>query len=109
MLQEERMCENAMKMGKILMSELRKLPEDVVPVVRGRGLLCAIVISESWFLLIFFYFILDLIKISAEIDAWSVCLRLKENGVLAKNTHKQIIRFAPPLVGLTKLFIYLNC
>ena len=78
-IQEERLCENSQMMGKILMNELRKLPPNVVTLVRGKGLFCAVVINEK-------------------IDAWKVCLRLKDNGVLAKNTHKQVIRIAPPLV-----------
>uniref|UniRef100_A0A0N5AIA6 Ornithine aminotransferase n=1 Tax=Syphacia muris TaxID=451379 RepID=A0A0N5AIA6_9BILA len=76
---EEKLPENAAAMGEILMSELRTLPKSIVPTVRGVGLLCAIVINPK-------------------IDAWKVCLRLKENGLLAKNTHGDIIRFAPPLV-----------
>uniref|UniRef100_A0A6P4F4G3 Ornithine aminotransferase n=1 Tax=Drosophila rhopaloa TaxID=1041015 RepID=A0A6P4F4G3_DRORH len=78
-LQEEKLAENAFKMGEILRSELSKLPQDVVSVVRGKGLLNAIVINKKY-------------------DAWEVCLKLKENGLLAKPTHGDIIRFAPPLV-----------
>ncbi|KAF7640440.1 Ornithine aminotransferase [Meloidogyne graminicola] len=78
-IKEENLCENALNMGNILINELNKLPTNIVNIVRGKGLLCAIVIDKS-------------------IDAWNVCLKLKENGVLAKNTHEQIIRFAPPLV-----------
>ncbi|XP_001352966.2 ornithine aminotransferase, mitochondrial [Drosophila pseudoobscura] len=78
-LQEEKLAENAYKMGDLLRSELGQLPKDVVSVVRGKGLLNAIVINQKY-------------------DAWNVCLRLKENGLLAKPTHGDIIRFAPPLV-----------
>ncbi|KAF7640441.1 Ornithine aminotransferase [Meloidogyne graminicola] len=79
-IKEENLCENALNMGNILINELNKLPTNIVNIVRGKGLLCAIVIDKS-------------------IDAWNVCLKLKENGVLAKNTHtKQIIRIAPPLI-----------
>lgn len=78
-LLEEKMTENAEKMGNLLRTELSKLPTDVVKVVRGKGLLNAIVISENY-------------------DAWDLCLKLKENGLLAKPTHGDIIRFAPPLV-----------
>uniref|UniRef100_A0A914MN32 Ornithine aminotransferase n=1 Tax=Meloidogyne incognita TaxID=6306 RepID=A0A914MN32_MELIC len=79
-IKEENLCENALKMGNLLINELNKLPKNVVTSVRGKGLLCAIVINES-------------------IDAWKICIRLKEKGVLAKNTHtKQIIRIAPPLI-----------
>ncbi|CAK5071496.1 unnamed protein product [Meloidogyne enterolobii] len=83
-IKEENLCENALKMGNLLINELNKLPKNVVSSVRGKGLLCAVVINES-------------------IDAWKICTRLKEKGVLAKNTHtKQIIRIAPPLVNLLK-------
>eukprot|EP00099_Drosophila_melanogaster_P021829 NP_649139.1 ornithine aminotransferase precursor [Drosophila melanogaster] len=78
-LQEEKLAENAFKMGDLLRNELSTLPKDVVSVVRGKGLLNAIVINQKF-------------------DAWEVCLRLKENGLLAKPTHGDIIRFAPPLV-----------
>ncbi|XP_017139153.1 ornithine aminotransferase, mitochondrial [Drosophila miranda] len=78
-LQEEKLAENAYKMGALLRNELGQLPKDVVSVVRGKGLLNAIVINQKY-------------------DAWNVCLRLKENGLLAKPTHGDIIRFAPPLV-----------
>nr|AQT27178.1 putative ornithine aminotransferase [Nilaparvata lugens] len=76
---EERLADNADKMGQILRDELATMPKDIVPVVRGRGLLNAIVINK-------------------EFDAWEVCMKLKENGLLAKPTHGDIIRFAPPLV-----------
>ncbi|XP_016942652.4 ornithine aminotransferase, mitochondrial [Drosophila suzukii] len=78
-LQEEKLAENAFKMGELLRGELSKLPKEVVSVVRGKGLLNAIVINQKY-------------------DAWQVCLKLKENGLLAKPTHGDIIRFAPPLV-----------
>lgn len=78
-LLEEKMTENADKMGQILRNELSKLPKDVVKTVRGKGLLNAIVIDAKY-------------------DAWDVCLKLKDNGLLAKPTHGDIIRFAPPLV-----------
>ncbi|CAJ0941045.1 unnamed protein product, partial [Mesorhabditis belari] len=76
---EEGLCENSAVMGDLLMERLRRLPTNVVSRVRGRGLFCAIVINKKY-------------------DAWKVCLRLKENGLLAKNTHGDIIRFAPPLI-----------
>ncbi|CAI4228999.1 unnamed protein product [Auanema sp. JU1783] len=75
---EENLVENSAKMGDLLMDKLRTLPKDVVSTVRGRGLLCAIVINSKY-------------------DAWQVCLKLADNGLLAKNTHGDIIRFAPPL------------
>jgi len=78
-LEEEKLADNAEKLGHVLRNELRKLPKEVVTLVRGKGLLNAIVINEK-------------------IDGMDVCLKLKENGLLAKPTHKQIIRLAPPLV-----------
>lgn len=78
-LEEENLANNAEKLGEILRRELQKLPKDIVSVVRGKGLLNAIVIN-------------------AEFDAWEVCLKLRDNGLLAKPTHGDIIRFAPPLV-----------
>jgi len=78
-LEEEKLAEKSEKMGQILRSELSKLPKDVVSVVRGKGLLNAIVINPK-------------------INAWEVCLRLRDNGLLAKPTHGDKIRFAPPLV-----------
>lgn len=78
-LLEEKLADNAAKLGEMLRKELNKLPKDVVKVVRGKGLLNAIVISEKF-------------------DAWDVCVRLRDNGLLAKPTHGDIIRFAPPLV-----------
>ncbi|KAJ9594644.1 hypothetical protein L9F63_027375, partial [Diploptera punctata] len=78
-LEEECLAENAEKLGAILRQELSKLPKDVISCVRGKGLLNAIVINKDF-------------------DAWKVCLKLKENGLLAKPTHGDIIRLAPPLV-----------
>lgn len=75
---DEKLADNADRMGRKLRESLNELPEDVVSVVRGKGLLNAIVINEKY-------------------DAWEVCLRLKENGLIAKPTHGDIIRFAPPL------------
>lgn len=78
-LEEEKLAENAFKLGKILRTELSKLPNNVVTIVRGKGLLNAIVINEK-------------------IDAMKICLELKEQGLLAKPTHGHIIRLAPPLI-----------
>ncbi|KAL7301132.1 hypothetical protein TKK_0006107 [Trichogramma kaykai] len=77
-LEDERLAENAEKLGHLLRGELSKLPRDVVKVVRGKGLLNAIVIDEK-------------------IDAMDVCRQLKDEGLLAKPTHGHIIRLAPPL------------
>lgn len=78
-LRDENLSENADRMGEKLRAELRKLPKHMVTTVRGKGLLNAIVIDKR-------------------LDAWEVCLKLKENGLLAKPTHGDIIRLAPPLV-----------
>lgn len=77
-LLEEKLAENAEKLGVILRDELNTLPKDVVKIVRGKGLLNAIVINDKF-------------------DAWEVCVRLKDNGLLTKPTHGDIIRFSPPL------------
>lgn len=78
-LVEEKLADNAAKMGELLRSELRKLPSDIISTVRGKGLLNAIVVTSKF-------------------DAWDICLRLKDNGLLAKPTHGDIIRLGPPLV-----------
>lgn len=70
----------AEKLGHVLRRELRsRLPMEAVPIVRGRGLLNAIVVDKKY-------------------DAWELCLRLRDNGLLAKPTHSDKIRLAPPLV-----------
>lgn len=75
---DEKMAENSEYLGNIVREELRKLPEDVVTIVRGKGLMNAIVINP-------------------EFDAWNVCVKLAENGLLAKPTRGDTIRFTPPL------------
>lgn len=82
-LRDEKLAENSEEMGKLLRAELNKLKDetDVITAVRGRGLLNAIVIKEK-----------------NGKTAWDVCLQLAENGLLAKPTHGDIIRFAPPLI-----------
>ncbi|KAG8135513.1 putative Ornithine aminotransferase mitochondrial protein [Naja naja] len=80
-IEEEELVKNAAIMGRILRNELMKTPSDIVTQVRGKGLLNAIVIRET-----------------KDWDAWKVCLRLRDNGLLAKPTHGDIIRLAPPLV-----------
>lgn len=80
-LQDEKMIENAERMGDLLRTELRKLHSKHISIIRGKGLLNAIVIDH------------------ADKDAaWELCLQLKENGLLAKPTHGDKIRFAPPLI-----------
>ena len=80
-LKEEKMAENAMAMGYILQNELKGLNSKHISVIRGKGLLNAIVINHS-----------------DKEAAWELCLQLKENGLLAKPTHGDKIRFAPPLI-----------
>lgn len=80
-LKEEQMAENADAMGNLLRSELNKLQSPYISIVRGKGLLNAIVIEHH-----------------NKDAAWELCLQLKENGLLAKPTHGDKIRFAPPLV-----------
>lgn len=82
-LKEEKLAENAENLGKLLRDELNKIKaeSDVITAVRGKGLLNAIVIKEK-----------------NGKTAWDVCLELAENGLLAKPTHGDIIRFAPPLI-----------
>ena len=80
-VKEEKLTENAFKMGEILRSELRKIDSEMITLVRGKGLLNAIIIKPK-----------------NGLEAWDVCLKLRDNGLLAKPTHGDIIRFAPPLV-----------
>ena len=79
-LEEEKLAENAEKMGNILRQGLGELDKDIVISHRGKGLLNAIVINND------------------RIDAFDFCLKLKENGLLSKPTHDNILRLAPPLV-----------
>ena len=83
-VKDEKLAQNARKLGKLFRDELNKYIEKsgIVKLVRGRGLLNAIVINEP----------------EESTTAWDVCMALKENGLLAKPTHGNIIRFAPPLV-----------
>lgn len=80
-LVEEKLSENADRLGQRLRKALREIPSRHVELVRGRGLLNAIVMKET-----------------EACSAWDVCLRLKEAGLLAKPTQRNIIRLAPPLV-----------
>lgn len=80
-LKEEKLAEKAERLGTILLKELKAIKHDHISLVRGKGLFCAMVIKPK-----------------AGKDAWDVCLALKENGLLAKPTHGDIIRFAPPLI-----------
>ena len=83
-VKEEKLAERADYLGKIFREEMNKLIQKSpwVKVVRGKGLLNAIVINDT----------------EDSSTAWDICVALKENGLLAKPTHGNIIRFAPPLV-----------
>ena len=83
-VRDENLAENAYDLGVIFRAEMEKLIQetDLVQLVRGKGLLNAIVINDS--------------EVSS--TAWDICVALKNNGLLAKPTHGNIIRFAPPLV-----------
>lgn len=81
---EEKLSERAEKLGQLFRSEIEKLIQktDLITKVRGKGLLNAILINDT----------------PDSKTAWNLCLKLKENGLLAKPTHGNIIRLAPPLV-----------
>ncbi len=79
-VKEEKLVQNAEKMGKIFREEIKKLDNPFIVEVRGRGLLNAIVTKPI-----------------GKKTAWDICLKMMENGLLAKPTHDDIIRFAPPL------------
>ncbi|MBW8201044.1 ornithine--oxo-acid transaminase [Flagellimonas abyssi] len=83
-IKEENLAQNAEELGELFREELNKfIPScDLVVKVRGKGLLNAIVINDT----------------EESSTAWDICIALKENGLLAKPTHGNIIRFAPPLV-----------
>ncbi len=83
-VREESLAENADTLGNLFREEMEKLVKEspLVQLVRGKGLLNAIVINDS----------------EDSSTAWDICMALKENGLLAKPTHGNIIRFAPPLV-----------
>lgn len=83
-VRDEKLAENAFKLGEIFRNELTAFAEtnDLVTLVRGKGLLNAILINDT----------------EDSDTAWNICLKLRDNGLLAKPTHGNIIRFAPPLV-----------
>lgn len=83
-VKNEKLAENAERLGKIFRAEMEKLVAQfpIVKMVRGKGLLNAIVINDT----------------EESSTAWDICLKLRDNGLLAKPTHGNIIRFAPPLV-----------
>lgn len=83
-VKDENLAENAERLGNLFRSEMNTYIENskIVKLVRGKGLLNAIVINDA----------------DTSDTAWNICLRLRDNGLLAKPTHGNIIRFAPPLV-----------
>jgi ornithine--oxo-acid transaminase len=80
-VKNEKLAENAERLGKIFREEFRSIKNEMIELVRGKGLLNAVVIRNQ-----------------PGKTAWDVCMAMAENGVLAKPTHGNIIRFAPPLV-----------
>ena len=80
-IKNEKLAENSERLGKIFRKEMSSIKSDMISVVRGKGLLNAVVIQPK-----------------GGKTAWDVCLAMKDKGVIAKPTHDHIIRFAPPLV-----------
>ena len=80
-IKDEKLEENAERLGKIFRERMKAIKSDMVEIVRGKGLLNAVVITPK-----------------NGKTAWDVCLKLRDNGLLAKPTHEHIIRFAQPLV-----------
>jgi ornithine--oxo-acid transaminase len=80
-IKDEKLAENAEKLGKLFRSEIGKISSNMIELVRGKGLLNAIVIKPC-----------------NGKGALDICLKMKDNGLLAKPTHQHIIRLAPPLV-----------
>ena len=80
-VKNEKLAENADRLGKIFREEFQSIKSDMVELVRGKGLLNAVVIKPK-----------------NGKEAWDVCLVMKDKGLIAKPTHNHIIRFAPPLV-----------
>jgi len=80
-VKNEKLAERAEYLGEIFRNEFRSIQSDMIELVRGKGLLNAVVIKPK-----------------GGKTAWDVCVAMKENGVIAKPTHGHIIRFAPPLI-----------
>ena len=87
-IKNEKLAENADRLGKIFREAFRSIKSDMVELVRGKGLLNAVVIKPK-----------------NGKEAWDVCLAMKDMGLIAKPTHNHIIRFAPPLVITEKQLI----
>jgi len=80
-VKDENLAEKAEHLGEIFRAELEKIDSDMIELVRGKGLLNAIIIKPK-----------------NGKEAWDVCVKMADNGLLAKPTHGHIIRFAPPLI-----------
>lgn len=80
-IREENLADNAERLGKIFRKKLKSIDSELIEIVRGKGLLNAVVVKP----------------VNGK-SAWDVCVALKNNGLLAKPTHEHIIRFTPPLV-----------
>jgi ornithine--oxo-acid transaminase len=80
-VKDEELAERAFELGNIFREEVRKIESPMIKLVRGKGLLNAVIINPM-----------------QGKEAWDVCLKMRDNGLLAKPTHGDIIRFAPPLV-----------
>ncbi|MCU7493992.1 MAG: ornithine--oxo-acid transaminase [Ignavibacteria bacterium] len=80
-VKDENLASRAFELGEVFRDELRKINSDMIELVRGKGLLNAMIIRPM-----------------NGKEAWDVCLKMRDNGLLAKPTHQHIIRFAPPLV-----------
>ena len=80
-VKDENLSERAEYLGEIFRSEIRKINSDMITLVRGKGLLNAVIITPR-----------------NGKEAWDVCMKMRDLGLLAKPTHGDIIRFAPPLV-----------
>ncbi len=80
-LRDENLAEKADSLGEVFREEMRAMDYPWIKDVRGKGLLNAVEV-----------------KAGGRVDAWDICVKMKENGVLVKPTHNNIIRFAPPLV-----------
>jgi ornithine--oxo-acid transaminase len=80
-IKDENLIENSNRMGEIFRKEMKSVTSEMIEIVRGKGLLNAIAVKPN-----------------NGKTAWDVCLKLKENGLIAKPTHEHIIRFTPPLI-----------
>ena len=80
-IKNEKLAENAERLGKIFRDEMNSIKSEMIELVRGKGLLNAVVIRPK-----------------GGKTAWDVCLAMRDKGLIAKPTHEHIIRFAPPLV-----------